>query len=51
MTESSAYIEANCKTCKSRGYLGPDGVWVHAWGSRECAERPVFEPDFRFDGS
>lgn len=45
----SAYIEANCKNCKSKGYRLPDGSWVHIWGSAECAERPVFEPDLYFN--
>lgn len=46
MSDSSKpYIEANCKNCGSAGYLR-DGVWWHSWGSRECEQRPVFEPDF-----
>lgn len=49
MTDSGPYIEANCQHCKSRGFRKPDGIWVHAWGSEECAERPKFIPDFMYN--
>ena len=44
-----SYVEAKCKNCGSKGYRNPEGTWVHNWGSAECAERPVFEPDFFFN--